>query len=48
MNTKSMYSRVKNCIILICFTIVNKVSFFQVAFGKINKKYNSLPLYHPF
>ena len=27
-----MYSRVKNCIILICFTIVNKVSFFQVAF----------------
>ena len=35
-----MYSRVKNCIILICFTIVNKVSFFQVAFGKINKKYN--------
>ena len=35
-----MYSRVKNCVILICFTIVNKVSFFQVAFGKINKKYN--------
>ena len=34
-----MYSCIKNYFILICFTIVNKVSFFQIALGKINKQY---------
>lgn len=40
MNTKNIYSRVKSCVFLLCFTIVNRVSFFQVAIGKFNKKYN--------
>ncbi len=40
MDTKSMYSQIKNCIFVVCFTIMNRVSYLQIAIRKINKKYN--------
>lgn len=39
MNTKNMYSQLKSCIFLVCFTIMNRVSYFQIVIRRINKKY---------
>ena len=35
-----MYSQIKNCLFLVCFTIMNRISYVQIAMRKINKKYN--------
>ena len=35
-----MFLQLKNCAFLVCFTIMNKISYFQIAFRKINNKYN--------
>jgi len=40
MSTKSMYSQIKNCLFFVCFTIMNRISYVQIAVRKINKKYN--------
>ena len=42
MDTKSMYSQFKNCIFVVCFTIMNRVSYLQIAMRKIDKKYKIL------
>ena len=34
-----MYSQFKNCIFVVCFTIMNRVSYLQIAMRKIDKKY---------
>ena len=35
-----MYSQIKSCVFLVCFTIMNRISYVQIAMRKINKKYN--------
>lgn len=40
MDTKSLYSQFKNSFFIVCFTIMNRVSYLQIAIRKINKQYN--------
>ena len=35
-----MYSQIKNCVFLVCFTIMNRISYVQIVMRKINKQYN--------
>lgn len=39
MSTRNVYTKVKNCFFILCFTIINKMSYVQITARKINQKY---------
>ena len=40
MDTKKLYTKIKSCLFIVCFSIMNRISYVQIVARKINKKYN--------
>ena len=40
MDTKNLYTKIKSCLFIVCFSIMNRISYVQIVARKINKKYN--------